>query len=314
MEMVFPSVQNNLSKPFCPARSAYRLKPCSHSTPLSFFSLFIPLTSLTYLTLSHACHSPILPSRTHSFRSLISLFSPLVSNTFNVPGFTHLTFGMKLCLFHMRERLFMAVIIFGPSPALYGRVRRFHSFRTVVALVMVLWGHSSPAPAPRAVPTGKHGPRMPMQGDRLEHPVRTRCTKPALALTEAALPSCRDGCGRSAKTTRSTLCSVCFMKKAQSSGARSGGNLKAKGSFGHAGNPKAKGSFGNAGNPKAKGSFGNAGNPKAKGSVGNAGNPKAKGSFGHAGNPKAKGSVANAGNMNADHAEMAKRRNLKHTV
>jgi len=92
------------------------------------------------------------------------------------------------------------------------------------------------------------------------------------------------------------------MKKAQSSGARSGGN------------PKAKGSFGNAGNPKAKGSCGNAGNPKAKGSVGNAGNPKAKGSFGHAGNPKAKGSVANAGNMNADHAEMAKRSNLKQSA
>ena len=75
----FPRVQNNLSKPFCPARSAYRLKPCSHSTPLSFFSLFIPLTSLTFLTLSHAfiplthltlltsCIKHIQRSRLHTF-------------------------------------------------------------------------------------------------------------------------------------------------------------------------------------------------------------------------------------------------------
>ena len=126
-------------------------------------------------------------------------------------------------------------MFFGPSPGLYGRVRRFHSFRTVVSLVMVLWGHGNPAPAPRAVSTGKRGPLVPMQGDRLEHPVRTRCATPAL--TKAALLSCRYDCGRSAKTARSTLCSVCFMKNAKSSGARSAGNPK--GNIGNAGNMKA---------------------------------------------------------------------------
>jgi len=48
-------------------------------------------------------------------------------------GFTHLVFCMKLFLFHMKGYLFMAVVFFCPSPALYGRVRRFNSFRTVVS-------------------------------------------------------------------------------------------------------------------------------------------------------------------------------------
>ena len=155
-----------------------------------------------------------------------------------------------------------------------------------------------------------------MQGKRLENPVRTRCATPVLALTKAALPSCRYDCGRSAKTARSTLCSVCFMKKAKSSGARSSGNPKAKGSVGNVGSPN--GNPGNAGNPN--GNRGNAGNPN--GNRGNAGNPTAKGSVGNAGklngNPgnagKLNGNPGNAGNMNADHAEMAKRSNLKQSA
>ncbi len=57
---------------------------------------------------------------------------------------------------------------------------------------------------------------------------------------------------------RSTLCSMCFKKKAAKSGARSAGN--AKGNPGNAGNANAKGNPGNAGN--AKGNPGNAGNEK----------------------------------------------------
>lgn len=66
------------------------------------------------------------------------------------------------------------------------------------------------------------------------------------AMQKAAMPDCREKCGRRVKSKRSKLCSICFLKQAAQTGAHSAGN--AAGNPGNAGNADAAGTPDNAGN------------------------------------------------------------------